>query len=140
MEGNVNTIITVEERVPDFSSPLFPWKPLLQALFQESHLDLEGIGTMRFDWGIYSFCDSGDRYALFNCKLFQAQVQSLADRGIIWIKREVVQKGDCMVASLCPPATQLGTSCNAISVGLRKDCDEYLLKRLGKVTLVPPFQ
>ena len=43
-----------------------------------------------------------------------------------------------MAASLCPPAAQSGTSCNAISVGSRKDWDEYLLKHLGKVTLVPP--
>ena len=28
-EGNVNAIITVEERVPDFSSPSFPWKAML---------------------------------------------------------------------------------------------------------------
>ena len=31
-----------------------------------------------------------------------------------------------MVASLCPLAAQSGTSCNAISVGSRKDWDEYL--------------
>ena len=31
-EGNVNAIITVEERVPDFSLPLFPWKAMLRAL------------------------------------------------------------------------------------------------------------
>ena len=43
-----------------------------------------------------------------------------------------------MAASLCPLDAQLGTSCNVISVGSRKDCDEYLLKRLGKVALVPP--
>ena len=28
-EGNVNAIITVEERVLDFSSPSFPWKAML---------------------------------------------------------------------------------------------------------------
>ena len=43
-----------------------------------------------------------------------------------------------MAASLCSLATQLGTSCNAISVGSRKDWDEYLQKCLGNVTLVPP--
>ena len=42
-----------------------------------------------------------------------------------------------MAASLCPPITQLESSCNAILVGSRKDWDEYLPKRLGKVTLVP---
>jgi len=43
-----------------------------------------------------------------------------------------------MAASLCPSVAQLGTSCNAISIGSRKDWDEYLQKRLGKVTIVPP--
>ena len=28
-EGNMNVIITMEERVPDFSSPSFPWKAML---------------------------------------------------------------------------------------------------------------
>ena len=44
-----------------------------------------------------------------------------------------------MATSLCPPFAQLGTNCNAISVGSRKDWDEYLQKRLGKVTLAPLF-
>ena len=44
-----------------------------------------------------------------------------------------------MVASLCPIATQLGASCNAILIGSRKDWDEYLQKCLGKVTSAPPF-
>ena len=49
-EGNVNaTIIIVEERILDFSSPSFLWKAMLQALVQESHLDLKGIGTLGFD-------------------------------------------------------------------------------------------
>ncbi|KAK9997934.1 hypothetical protein SO802_017537 [Lithocarpus litseifolius] len=61
-EGNVNAIITVEERVPDFSSSSFPWK------------------------------DIGDRHALFDCKVLQSQVQSLADRGIIWIEREIMRR------------------------------------------------
>ena len=43
-----------------------------------------------------------------------------------------------MAARLCPLAVQSRTSSNAISVGPRKDCDEYLLNRLGKVTSVPP--
>ena len=42
-----------------------------------------------------------------------------------------------MVANLCPLATQSGTSYNAISIGSRKDWDEYLHRSLGKVTLVP---
>ena len=70
--------------------------------------------------------------------MLQAQVQSLADRGIIWMEREIMQRGDCMVAGLYPLATQLGASCNAILVRSRKDWDEYLQKRLGKVTLAPP--
>ena len=68
-EGNVNAIITVEERVSDFSSQSFPWKAMLKALVQESHLNLKGIGTPKFDWGICSFCDSEDRHALFDCKM-----------------------------------------------------------------------
>ncbi|KAL0008549.1 hypothetical protein SO802_010051 [Lithocarpus litseifolius] len=40
-EGNVNAIIIVEERVPNFSSSSFPWKAMLRALVQESHLDLK---------------------------------------------------------------------------------------------------
>lgn len=43
-----------------------------------------------------------------------------------------------MTASLCPLATQSGATCNVISVGLRKDWDEYLQKHLGKVTSAPP--
>ena len=112
---------------------------MLRALVQESHLDLRGIGTSRFDWGICSFYDNEDSHALFYCKVLGAQVQSLAKHGIIWIEREIVRKGDCMVASLCPPATQSKASCNAISIRSRKDWEEYLLKRLGQVTLVPSF-
>ena len=44
-----------------------------------------------------------------------------------------------MAASLCPLATQSRASSNAISVGLRKDWDKYLLKRLGQVASAPPF-
>ena len=39
--GNMNAIITMEERVPNFSSPSFLWKAMLRALVQESHLDLK---------------------------------------------------------------------------------------------------
>ena len=73
-EGNMNVIIRVEEKVLDFSSPSFPWKAMLRALVQESYLDLKGIGTLGFDWEICSFCDSGDRPALFDCKVIRAQV------------------------------------------------------------------
>ena len=31
-EGNVNVISIMEERIPDFSSPSFPWKAMLRAL------------------------------------------------------------------------------------------------------------
>ena len=48
-EGNVNSIIIVEERISDFSSSSFPWKAMLRALVQESHLDLKGIGILGFD-------------------------------------------------------------------------------------------
>ena len=82
-EGNVNAIITVEERVTEFSSPSFPWKAMLQALVQESHLDLKVMGTPEFDCGIYSFYDNEDSYALFDCTMLRAQLQSLADHGII---------------------------------------------------------
>ena len=47
---------------------------MLQALVQESHLDLKGVGTPRFDWGICSFCDSEDSHVLFDYKMFRAQV------------------------------------------------------------------
>ena len=48
-EANVNAIITVEERILDFSSLSFPWKAMLQDLVQESHLDLKGIGNPGLD-------------------------------------------------------------------------------------------
>ncbi|KAL0009860.1 hypothetical protein SO802_004968 [Lithocarpus litseifolius] len=67
-EGNVNAIITVKERVSDVSSPSFPWKAMLLALVQESHLDLKGMGNLGFDWGIF-FCDNEDSHALFDCKV-----------------------------------------------------------------------
>ena len=68
----MNALITVEERVPDLSSPSFPWKAMLQALVQESHLDLKGMGTLGFNWGICLFCDSEDSHALFDCKALRA--------------------------------------------------------------------
>ena len=43
-----------------------------------------------------------------------------------------------MAANLCPLATKLGTSYNAVLVGSRKDWEKYLQKRLGKVTSMPP--
>lgn len=43
LEGNVNVISIVEEKVLDFSSPSFPWKAMLRALAQESHIALENI-------------------------------------------------------------------------------------------------
>ena len=48
-----------------------------------------------------------------------------------------MQRVDCMAANLCPLTTHLGASCNAISVGSRKDWDKYLQKCLGKVTSAP---
>ena len=47
---------------------------MLQALAQESHIVPEKIEASSFDWGVYSFCDSGDQHALFNCRVLQAQV------------------------------------------------------------------
>ena len=120
----MNAIITVEERVLDFSSPSFPWKAMLLVLVQESHFDLKGMGTPGFDWGLYSFYDNEDSHALFDCKVLQAQVHTLAEHGIISVERE-------MAANLCPLTIQSETSCNAISVRSRKDWDKYLLKRLG---------
>ena len=58
-KGNVNAISIVEKRIPDFSSPSFLWKAMLRVLAQESHIVLENIGALSFDWGICSFCDSG---------------------------------------------------------------------------------
>ena len=71
-EGIVNAIIIVEERVLDFYSLPFLGKALFQALVEESHLDLKGIETLIFDWGICSFCDSGERHASFDCKVPRA--------------------------------------------------------------------
>ncbi|KAL0010901.1 hypothetical protein SO802_006009 [Lithocarpus litseifolius] len=48
-ERNVNAISFVEKRIPDFSSPTFPWKAMLQALAHESHIVLEKIGAPGFD-------------------------------------------------------------------------------------------
>ena len=43
-----------------------------------------------------------------------------------------------MAASLCPPTVQSRASCNAISIGSKKEWDKYLLKRLGQITPSPP--
>ena len=94
---------------------------MLQTLVQKRHLDLKGMGTLGFDWGICLFYESEDSYALFDCKVLRAQVQSLAERGIIWVESEIARRGDNMVASLCPLIVQLIASCNAISVGPMKD-------------------
>ena len=110
---------------------------MLRALVQESHLDLKGIGNPGFDWGICSFYDSEDSHALFDCKVLRARVQSLAERSIIWVEREIVRRSDYMIANLCPLATQLGASYNAISVGSKKEWDKYLLKRLGQIAPAP---
>ena len=48
-EGCVNAISILEERIPDFTSPSFPWKAMLWALAQESHVVLENIGALGFD-------------------------------------------------------------------------------------------
>ena len=48
-----------------------------------------------------------------------------------------MQRGDCMAASLCPPNSQAGTSHNAISIGSRKDWDEYLQERLCRIPSTP---
>ena len=32
LEGNMNPISIEEERIPDFSSPSFPWESMLQAI------------------------------------------------------------------------------------------------------------
>ena len=42
-KGNVDTMSKVEERIPNFSFPSFPWRAMLQALAQESHIALENI-------------------------------------------------------------------------------------------------
>ena len=62
---------------------------MLWALAQESHTVLDNIGASGFNWEVCSFSHSRDRHALFNCRVLQAQVQSLADHGIIWIESEV---------------------------------------------------
>ena len=51
----MNAISIIEERVPDFSFPSSPWKAMLQALAQESHIVLENIESPGFDWGVRSF-------------------------------------------------------------------------------------
>ena len=56
---------------------------MLQALASESHILLENIGALGFDWEICSFYDNGDRPALFDCRMLMAQVRILANHGII---------------------------------------------------------
>ena len=47
-EENENAISTVEEKSPNFSSPLSLWKAMLWALAQESHIVLENIRALGF--------------------------------------------------------------------------------------------
>ena len=131
----MNAISTMEDKILDFSSHPFPWKAMLRALAKERLIALENIGAPGFDWEVCSVCNSGNRHALFDCKMLRAQVQSLADCGIIWIERKVMHRGDCMATSLCPPRLQEGTSHSAMSVGSRKDWDEYLKEYVCKVPL-----
>ena len=77
---------------------------MLQALAEECHIVLENVRALGFDWEICSFCDNGDRYALFDCRVLRVQVKSLAG-GIISIEREVMQRSDCMAAILWSPST-----------------------------------
>ncbi|KAL0004862.1 hypothetical protein SO802_012423 [Lithocarpus litseifolius] len=51
-EGNMNAISIMEERILDFLPPSFPWKAMLRALAQESHIILEKIGAPVFDRGV----------------------------------------------------------------------------------------
>ena len=95
----------MEERILDFSSPSFPLKAMLWALARESHIVLDNIRALGFDWEVCSFYHSKDQHALFGCRVLQAEIQSLADYGIIWIEKEVVWRSDYMVASLCPSST-----------------------------------
>lgn len=43
LKGNMDAISIVKERIPNFSSPSFPWKAMLQALAQESHIVLTNM-------------------------------------------------------------------------------------------------
>ena len=61
---------------------------MLWALALKSHIILENIKAPDFKWEVCSFYHSGDRHALFDYRVLQAQVQSLADCGIIWIERK----------------------------------------------------
>ena len=47
-EENVNAISIMEDRIPDFSSPSFPWKAMLRASAQESHIVSEKIEAPGF--------------------------------------------------------------------------------------------
>lgn len=85
---------------------------MLRALGQESHIVLENIGTLGFDW---------DRHTLFDCGVLRAQVLSLANNDNIWIEKVVAHRGNCMATSLCPSGLKARTNHNAMSIGLRKD-------------------
>ena len=41
------------------------------------------MGALGFDWEVYSFYDSENKHTLFDYRVLRAQVQSLADHGII---------------------------------------------------------
>ena len=47
-----------------------------------------------------------------------------------------MRRNDCVATSLCPPSTQARTSHRAMSIGSRKDWDEYLRECHCKVPLV----
>ena len=74
LKGNVNAICTMEERIPDFTSPSFPWKAMLRALAQESHIILENIGTLGFNSEVCSFYHNRNQHALFDWRVLMAQV------------------------------------------------------------------
>ena len=71
-ERNMNAISIVEEGILDFSSLSFHWKAMLWALAQESHIVLENIGALGFDWEVYLFYYSGDKHTLFDCRVLRA--------------------------------------------------------------------
>ena len=60
------------------------------------------MGTPRFDWGIYLFCDSEDSHALFDCKVLRAQVQSLPNMVSFGLKGKLYEE-----VNVWPPACVL---------------------------------
>lgn len=64
-EGNVNAISTV-----DFLSPSFPWKAMLWALAQQSHIVLKNMRALGFD--LEDSCNCRDRHALFDYGVLRA--------------------------------------------------------------------